>query len=139
MACEGTELSSLPLLFGCPGTNEWILVGNAIGGSGDGRYARRKWGDIKNCITGTVRLPYIGVVDRGNPGDPVSDTGIFQNDSLIGLGSDNNGEIQMVIDETLYSNFGLNASFTYDPVSGTVDISPNKFTPQSGVFIDRNQ
>lgn len=142
MACEGEELSSLPLLLGCPGDDEKILVINAIGGQGAGRYALRQWSAVKACIIGDVNKPYIGVVGRGQTSptkDPDTGASILQDDSLIGLGSTNNNDIQMVIDEALMSTFGLNANFTYDPVTGTVDISPNTFVAGSGVFIDRNQ
>src|SRR6185312_5193337 len=138
MACT-QELNGLPVINGCPGSNEIFFVANAIGGQQPGGYGWRKWSDIKNCIVGTVVPPYIGVVDRGNQGDPISGTSMFQDNSLIGLGATNNGDIQMVIDEVLMSTFGLNASFTYDPILGEVDISPNTFQPGSGVFIDRNQ
>lgn len=140
MACEGQELSGLPVLLGCPSDTELLLVVGAIGGQGAGGYALRSWANIKKCITSSVS-PFIGVVDRGNPNDPVSGTPIFQNDLLIGLGSSNNGNIQMVIDEILMSTFGQNKSFDFDPITGTVDMSysGNNFQPLSGVFIDRNQ
>lgn len=49
MGCN-VELSDLPLLAGCPGNNEWFIVGNAVGGSGHGKYARRRYADLKSCI-----------------------------------------------------------------------------------------
>lgn len=56
MGCEdtsscGVELKNLPLLTGCPADDEYVLVGNAEGGQGSGKYARRLWGDLKNCIS----------------------------------------------------------------------------------------
>ena len=46
------ELSSLPLLSGCPADDEWFLVGNAVGGKTPSKYARRLWSDIKSCVSG---------------------------------------------------------------------------------------
>lgn len=48
MACK-TELSSLPLLTNCFGSEEYLLVGNAIGGEGVGKYARRNIIDVISC------------------------------------------------------------------------------------------
>ena len=146
MSCK-KDLSTLPILFGCPSNDELFLVNNAIGGynnDGSGRgYAYRKWSDIKNCIIGTVVAPYIGVVDRGNPNDPVSGTPLFQNDLLIGLGANNNEEIQIVLAEILRSNFGDNKSFEFNSTTGEINLDYNssgeQFTPGSSLYIDRNQ
>lgn len=87
--------------------------------------------------------PYIGVVDRGNPNDPVSGTSIFQNDMLIGLGSTNNGDISIQYAEAVRNSFGANKSFDYDPILGTIDLDYNssgeEFYPGSSLWIDRNQ
>lgn len=133
------ELADLPLLFGCPSDYEWFIVGNAEGGFGKYKYARRAFAQIKNCIIGVVRPPYIGVVDRGNPTDPVSGTTVFQDDSLIGLGATNNGDIQIVIDDVLMSTFGQNAGIAFDPATGTVTNLTGNWQAGSGLFIDRNQ
>lgn len=141
MGCS-VEMAGLPLLLGCPSDNEMLLVIGATGGLGTGQYALRRWGDIKKCILGTPVLPYIGVVGRGQISptkDPVAGQSVLQDNSLIGLGKSNNNNIQIVVAETLLSNFGDNASFTYDPVSGTIDMSPNKFVLGNTVFVDRNQ
>lgn len=133
----GVDYSSLPILEGCPGDNETFLVGNATGGSGAGKYARRTWADIKACILSPVKLPLIGVVDGGGSDDPVSGLTAFQNDKLIGLGETNNYRIQIVIDDTLYSNFGTNANFSFDGTTGT--ISGFYWAAGAGLFIDLNQ
>lgn len=44
-----TEMSSFPLLGGCFGVGEYVLVGNATGGSGIQLYARRDIIDIIYC------------------------------------------------------------------------------------------
>jgi len=58
MACGDnnckTELSDLPLLTSCPGIGEWYLVGNAVGGYGKYKYARRSVTDLINCIKGNI-------------------------------------------------------------------------------------
>src|SRR3954469_23173991 len=46
------EASELPLLTGCPADSEYFIVGNATGGKGVGKYARRLWSAIKGCTTG---------------------------------------------------------------------------------------
>jgi hypothetical protein len=48
----GIEANTLPLLTGCPADNEYFLVMNAVGGKGSGKYARRAWVDLKNCVGG---------------------------------------------------------------------------------------
>lgn len=136
------EIADLPVLQGCPSSTELVLVMNATGGSGAGLYALRKWGDIRTCVLGTPVLPYIGVVGRGQVSptkDPVAGQSILQDNSLINLGSTNNGNIQIVIAETLMSNYGENKSFNYNPVIGEIDISPNVFIMNDAVFVDRNQ
>lgn len=46
----GIDFSSLPLLAGCPGDNEILMVSGAVGGAGAGKFARRRYKDIKDCI-----------------------------------------------------------------------------------------
>lgn len=139
------EISGLPVLLGCPGNNELILVTGATGGVGQGQYALRKWSDMVKCISGTI-LPYVGVVDRGNPNDPVSGTNIFKSTLIAGLGVSNNGDIQIVIDKVLLQNFGAYPDFTYNPAYvdsgityGQITLINSQFYPQSTLFIDRNQ
>lgn len=146
MSCK-KDLETLPILLGCPSNNELILVRNAIGGwnntGGSTGYAWRKWSDLKNCVIGTVVAPYVGVVDRGQTNDPVSGTSIFQNNLLLGLGQNNNGEIQIVYAEILRSNFGDNKSFEFDGITGEINLDYNgsgeEFVPGSSLYIDRNQ
>lgn len=87
--------------------------------------------------------PYIGVVDRGNPTDPISGTSIFQDDSLIGLGATNGGNIQINYGEVIRSSFGSGQTFTFDNVTGEIDLDFNgsgeQFFTGSSLWIDRNQ
>ncbi len=146
MACQ-KEITDYPILLGCPGDAELFLVRNAIGGysptgAGTG-WAWRSWAYIKACVGGASLPPYVGVVDRGNPTDPVSNTSIFQSDDLKGLGLTNNYEIQIVYGEQLRSSFGLNKSFNYDHVAGIIDLDYNgsaeQWSPGASLWTDRNQ
>lgn len=61
-ACQIDE-SALPILTGCPGPNELIVVGNAIGGlDGNGGYtvgyARRYWKDLASCVLQGLAFVY---------------------------------------------------------------------------------
>lgn len=133
----GVDYTSLPLLEGCPGDAETFLVGNAVGGVGAGKYARRTWADIKACIVGIVVPPLIGVVGGGGADDPNAGAVDFQNSKLIGLGSTNSGRIQIVIDDALFSNYGTNPNFTFNPTTGT--IGGIFWVDGAGLFIDLNQ
>lgn len=134
------EMATLPMLSGCPEDNEWFLVGNATGGFGQYRYARRRWADLKNCIGG--KKPLIAIVGRGGENDPEADSTVWQSDLLKGLGSTNNNKIQIFIDDVPQSNFGVDTSFYYDPVAGTIDIdngTGNRYINESGIYVDLNQ
>lgn len=134
------ELATLPVLSGCPDDNEWFLVGNATGGYGTYRYARRRWADLKGCMSSKVAIR--AVVGRGGANDPIKDSSVWQSNDLKGLGSTSNNEIQIVVAENTMSNYGDNTSFYYDPVAGTIDInngSGNTWVEGSSVFVDLNQ
>lgn len=56
MACA-IDFSQLPVLTGCPGVNEYFIVGNAVGGlDANGNhtvgFGVRKWGDLLKCLFG---------------------------------------------------------------------------------------
>lgn len=142
MSCS-IEAIGLPVIQGCPSYNELFLVFGAVGGSGASLAGLRRWRDLKECIVGTVVTPYVGVVDRGNATDPVSGTSTFQSNALIGLGSQNNGDVQIVYGETLRSNFGINASFSFNSATGTINLDFNgsgeEFFTGASLWIDRNQ
>ncbi len=89
-----------------------------------------------------LRSPLIGVVGNGGPYDPVAGESTFQNGKLVGLGSTNNGQIQIVIGVTIQWNFGDNKSFEFDSVTGIIDLSyipGNTFIAGSGIYVDCNQ
>lgn len=84
--------------------------------------------------------PYIGIVDGGDPTDPVSGTSVFQDPSIVGLGSTNGGKISIQYAEGVRNNFGQNSSFVYDPVLGKITLdNAEEFFPLSSLWIDRNQ
>lgn len=88
MSCFIDE-SALPILTGCPGPNELVVVGNAIGGlDAEGGYttgyARRKMGDINACfLQNLVFVPLQFTI--GSPGSPMSvgDTVLLINQPTI--------------------------------------------------------
>lgn len=67
----GVDYASLPLLAGCPANDETILVGNAENGKGTGKYARRTYGDVKDCISSGITISFdklnFTVGDTGAP------------------------------------------------------------------------
>lgn len=67
------ELAGLPLLAGCPADSEWILVGNAVGGSGKNGYARRRWSDIKSCAGGGMTFNKLQFEVGVTPSAPILD------------------------------------------------------------------
>lgn len=76
----GVDYTSLPLLTGCPSDAETFLVGNATGGLGVGKYARRKWEDIKACTTGGRYTVLTDTITSSvGPAGSVN----YQNDALI--------------------------------------------------------
>ncbi len=89
-----------------------------------------------------IRSPLIGVVGNGGAFDPVAGATTFKNGKLVGLGSANNGKIEIVIGVTIMWNFGDNKSFEFDSVTGTIDLSyieGNTFIAGSGIYVDCNQ
>lgn len=106
----------------------WVVGGSTSGGGGGG---------------GAALPPLIGIVDGGGATDPVSGVSTFQNDFLIGLGATNNGRIQIFIDDTSMTNFGINQNIDFDPVTGTIDLnynfSGNTWQSGSGLYVNRNQ
>jgi hypothetical protein len=80
MACTIDE-SALPILPGCPGAGELIVVGNAVGGlDANGNYTtgygRRPWSAIAACAVAAIKFFFNDfVIGQGgspmNPGDTV--------------------------------------------------------------------
>jgi hypothetical protein len=92
MACIIDE-SSLPMLSGCPGANEWIVVGNAVGGlDANGLqtigYGRRLWKDISACAVQAIKFMFQQFT-VGQPGSPMNagDDVLNLNFSSLGITS----------------------------------------------------
>lgn len=83
--------------------------------------------------------PLIGVVGNGGANDPVANQSIFQSNKLIGLGATNDGNIEIKIANVPYWNFGDNASFVFNNVTGQINLSPNTFITGNGLYINLNQ
>lgn len=98
---------------------------------------------VPNSGSGASFPPYVGVVDGGNPNDPVSGTSVFQNNSLKGLGSTNNGKITILYAGVPRNNYGEFQNFNYNPTTGEIDLNYNSsletWNPQSALSVDRNQ
>lgn len=90
MACTIDE-SSLPILTGCPGDNELIVVENAVGGlDANGMYtvgyARRYWKDLAACAVRAIKYFFNDFV-VGNGGSPMNagDTVLTLNFSSLSI------------------------------------------------------
>jgi len=77
MACTIDE-SALPILAGCPGPNELVVVGNAVGGLDQNGnftvgYGRRTMGSLISCfLSNLVFVPLQFTI--GQPGSPMTAT-----------------------------------------------------------------
>lgn len=82
-----------------------------------------------------------GEVGAGGINDPVAGQPIFQHDSLIGMGASNGGKISILIAEGLFSSYGNNKSFDFDPSTGTIDLTygGNNFNQGDSISINLNQ
>lgn len=60
-ACS-REISTLPVLAGCPGSGEYFFMVGADGGLGTGKYALRPASDIKACFLSAIKKDKIQVV-----------------------------------------------------------------------------
>lgn len=98
------------------------------------------WYEIggSNSAATAPKKPLIGVAGEGGEDDPIVGESTYQNDKLIGLGSQNNDRILAIINNIPQSNFG-NPNFSLDNVSGTINISPNVWLPNDSLYIDLNQ
>lgn len=94
----------------------------------DGTFA---WGSTGRGVV----LPITAIVGEGLSDSPTSGSSTYTNTKLIGLGT----RIQIVEGEMIESNFGSNASFTFNNSTGTINISPNTFTAGTSLYINLNQ
>lgn len=90
----------------------------------------------------TFKLPYIGIAGRGVPdNDPTVGASTVTSTKLIGLGTNsiNYGDIQIFVNTVPMQNFGNNPNFTYNPTTGTIDITPLTWADADSIYVDLNQ
>jgi len=81
-----------------------------------------------------------GVVGGGGIDDPVNGSPTFQSNKLINLGATSGGKISITYAETPMSNYGDNAAFTLDNVTGIMTwLNGNTFNSGSSLYINLNQ
>lgn len=92
---------------------------------------------ITTIISSVVGKDLKLLVGGGDSEDPASDSTVYQNDKLKGLGD----RIQISIAEILYSSWGTNKTFDFDSVNGIIDFAYSGYTFLSGnsVYISLNQ
>ena len=108
MSCA-VDISTLPLLTGCPSDNEFFLVGNASGGYGTGGYARRRYADLKNCFAANVVFHKLQF-EIGAGGSPLN-----EGDTTLTITVDNpmaNSEFVMLDNNVLIPNLSTQISYT---------------------------
>lgn len=103
MACTIDE-SSLPILTGCPGPNELIVVANAVGGldangSYTTGYGRRTFGSIAACIVSAIQFVLNNFI-VGQAGDLLGVNGTTITLTFSSLG------ITTVIQDSVFLTFG---------------------------------
>lgn len=102
MACTIDE-SALPILTGCPGSNELIVVENAIGGlDANGMltvgYARRYWRDLANCAVAAIQF-FFQQFTVGQGGSPIAPGGTTITLTFSSLG------ISSVLQDSIFITF----------------------------------
>lgn len=125
MACTIDE-SALPILTGCPGPNELIVVGNAVGGlDANGNYTvgygRRAWSAIAACAVQAIKFFFNDFV-IGQGGSPMNagDTVLTLNFSSLLITSIINDSINISLDgSVLPRNDNTQISYTvvYNPTN----------------------
>ena len=106
MSCA-VDISTLPLLTGCPANDEFLLVGNAAGGYGTGGYARRRYSDLKACIA--AGLSFIPLQFE------VGDTVMNEGDITLTITVNNpspNSQIVVLDNNLLIPNLSTQISYT---------------------------
>ena len=125
MACTLDE-SALPILTGCPGPNELVVVGNAVGGlDANGNYTvgygRRTWSSLAACAVAAIKF-FFQQFTVGQAGSPIvaGGTSITLNFSSLGI----NGILQDSVFITFFGpellrNDSLQFSYTvaYNPTN----------------------
>jgi hypothetical protein len=137
MACTIDE-SALPILTGCPGPNELIVVGNAVGGlDSNGNYTvgygRRYWSALAACAVKAI-LYFFNDFIIGNVGSPMTagETVLTLTYSSLGITSIIEDSIYIALDgSVLPRNDDTQISYVVSYNTGNVVITFNQAV-QSG-------
>ncbi len=131
MACSIDE-SVLPFLTGCPGPNEWIVVGNAVGGldMNGGQtigYGRRLWSSFANCILANLAFMFNGFY-IGQAGDliGVGGTTITLTYTALGITGILNDSVCLVLQgQVLPRNDSTQVSYSvsYNPTNVVITLN----------------
>lgn len=141
MACTLDE-SALPILDGCPGPNELIVVGNAVGGiDANGNYTvgygRRTWSSLAACAVQAIKYFFDGFVigQGGSPMNP-GDTTLTLNFSSLGITGIINDSINISLDgSVLPRNDNTQISYTISYNSTSVIIIFNQGVQNNQQYI----
>jgi hypothetical protein len=103
MACTIDE-SALPILTGCPGPNEWIVVGNAAGGLDPNGgftvgYGRRLWSSLAACAVAAIKFFFQDFI-VGNGGSPIAPGGTVITLTFSSLG------INSILQDSVFITLG---------------------------------
>lgn len=126
MACTLDE-SALPILTGCPGPNELIVVGNAVGGiDANGNftigYGRRAWASLAACAVAAVKF-FFEQFTVGQGGSPIAPGGTIITLTFSSLGI--NGILQDSVFITFFGNELLrndNTQVSYSVVYNSANV-----------------
>lgn len=127
MAACNIPIEQDAVLDSCPDNTEQVLFFNTPNQSTG--TSLRNWSTLVSCLSSSFLM-----VEVGESNAPVDGQSTYQSNSLKNLGGAS-GRIMMIIDGQIATNFGLNAFFTYNKTTGTVDISPNKWVNGSAIII----
>lgn len=141
MACVLDE-SSLPILTGCPGPSELIVVEGAVGGiDSNGNltigYARRAWRDLAACAVQAIKSFFLDFV-IGQGGSPMNngDTVLTLTFSSLGITAIINDSITVSLDgSVLPRNDNTQISYTVSYNSTNVIITFNQAVSTNQQYI----
>lgn len=133
MACTIDE-SSLPILTGCPGPTELIVVANAVGGlDANGNftigYGRRRWQDLAACAAAAIKYKLLQFT-IGQAGSPMNagDTALTLNFSSLGIIGILQDSVFVTLGGTELPRENTD-QLSYDPVYNSGDVTINFFQP----------
>lgn len=122
------------VLANCPNDAELIIFFNVVGQPT--KTALRTWAQVKACLG--ISKPIAGAV--GTAGLPAANSPTYTDTRLIGLGSTNNGNVQMFVAGIPTYNYGNNIYFELDNVNGIITLLDGSiFNAGDSINIDTNQ